>query len=146
MFGAKYQQLAAKSQSWRPLHNSIFTHLYELFAPSMGLLAKSQKLGLLTGLKQFGICPLVWAGCPVKFPEGNPLKPGELRPTNRPDKPNKPNKPDRGRKKFIMAVQGNYAKVSPVSLLSLFALSKPLKGILVCAADCTWTGRITLAL
>jgi len=133
MFGAKYQQLAAKSQSWRPLHNSIFTHLYELFAPSMGLLAKSQKLGLLTGLKQFGICPLVWAGCPVKFPEGNPLKPGELR-------------PDGGRKKFIMAVQGNYAKVSPVSLLSLFALSKPLKGILVCAADCTWTGRITLAL
>jgi len=133
MFGAKYQQLAAKSQSWRPLHNSLFTHLYELFDPSMGLLAKSQKLGLLTGLKQFGICPLVWAGCPVKFPEGNPLKPGELR-------------PDGGRKKFIMAVQGNYAKVSPVSLLSLFALSKPLKGILVCAADCTWTGRITLAL
>jgi len=103
------------------------------FDPSIGLLAKSQKPGLLTGLKQFGICPLVWAACPVKFPEWNPLKPGELR-------------PDGGRKKFIMAVQGNYAKVSPGSLLSLFALSKPLKGILVCAADCTWTGRITLAL
>jgi len=84
------------------------------FDPSIGLLAKSQKPGLLTGLKQFGICPLVWAACPVKFPEWNPLKPGELR-------------PDGGRKKFIMAVQGNYAKVSPGSLLSLFALSKPLK-------------------
>ncbi|RLB95764.1 MAG: hypothetical protein DRH50_03255 [Deltaproteobacteria bacterium] len=41
-------------------------------AASTGLLTKSQKTGP-HGLKQFVICPLVWAACSVKFPEGNPI-------------------------------------------------------------------------
>jgi len=56
----------------RPLHNPFSAPLYELFDPSMGLLAKSQKTGP-HGLKQFGIYPPAWAVCPVKFPAGNPI-------------------------------------------------------------------------
>jgi len=53
----------------RPLHNPFSTPLYELFDPSAGLLAKSQKLGL-TGSNSLGFAHSCGPLPPLNFPEG----------------------------------------------------------------------------